>query len=821
MKHSRLIKSYLNASDPSSINIDEALRIIKIIHSQGNIHPPKSRIKFPVFQGGGAKGGAYIGVYEALDKMGYLDEAECPGGASAGGIPAFFMSLGFDSEQFTFISRSMHFNDFIDFKKKGWGEFLNGHVLGSVLDVARYGAASPGKLFHQWASYYTEQVLGDKNATFRDLHNKRATDPTLKDLLFTATHYGTKNDHYAEQVFSFETTPDVVIVDAFRATISYPGLFEPWQVRQKEIINGKVNFKLLGFFADGGILNNFPITCYNKQCYSDPHYQTLERLDHHNMPVKVNPNVVGFSLTALEDLNEEFTPLTARVKALKQHAISHLASIFDKAAIPPRSWRLIDIAKGVIWHLFGKAEPENIADKQKVYFDQTVQVWPEDVTTLEFHLSKERLERLVDNGKEATQLWLEQFRDPKDSYVHKLHHDQRLSSDEEQQLAQDKESFIFTKLTNLFIDFKKEVKKQQLRSNVDEAIMRNARLRYLSDHILKYSELRGKKRRDITQSAFANASTIDQLGATLIEINRNIRWNMIRPEKILERICSKFSTEPKVAVQLLKSQLSNIIILAQQEQGQLLHMLVKGNNPALADKVLQILMRALKKAYYNGKLTSPHGQLQQLLSNANPSLFRVALQNNNLEMVKVLLKYGMSVAQKHPVSGRNALQEAIVQSHFPGFTTLIQSRIDEENTLANYMVGKDSLWEYILKTASQKFISSLCNATQFLMKLIHSTEEQSIKSVLYQLLLKGSPTSGLYQFMIDNLSPECKVASLRRRIASEVALGELDQGAIKAIDVAAIHQEPLIFNSQFKAGANVLHSVKNPIQKPLTALTSA
>ncbi len=731
-----LAKAFQSACNVASPNVNEVMRIVSILRGEGKIRPPKPPIKYPVFQGGGAKGGAYIGAYEALDKMGYLEEVTCPGGASAGGIVAFFMSLGFDSAQFKYISENLHFNDFIELKKNGWAEFLNGHMLGTVLDVAQYGAASPGKVFHQWASHFVEQILGDKNATFRDLHNQTAIDPTLKDLLFTATHYGTKGDAQAEQVFSFATTPDVVIADAFRATISYPGAFAPWEVRQREITDGKTTFKSLGFFADGGILNNLPVTSFNSQYYADDHYQALERKDHRNLPVKVNPCVVGFSLTPLEALNDEITPLPARVKKLQQ-ATKH-ASAISKAQVAPSNWHLMDIAKAALWNTFGKPEPESVADKQKIYFDQTIQVWPENVSTLEFDLSKEKLDRISANGKIATQLWLEKFRNPKETYEHKKYHDGRLTKKEEKQKAKDPNNFYFAKIRNLFIQFSKEFNRQVKTSATDDSIVSNVRLRYLAAELLAYSDEAKTNKIDVTQVAFSGACQFLQHHALIIERNRANRWNMILPEKIQNTICEKLLNDPVAACKLLKCQLSSIPALAGLNQSELLRVLVSTNNLHLTEKVLHIITQLLNREYYQGKVINPSQELAKLLDNANPSLFKIALKNNNLEMVKLLIKHGASVVHHNSATGLNALQDAIELSHFAGFKMMVMTCVDDQQTLSKFRIGKESLWEYIFRTASCKFISSLCKSLNFLRAITNQETDKNGMNILHHLACQGT-----------------------------------------------------------------------------------
>lgn len=722
----------------SDAGVVEVLGLLRLIISQGKIRPPKPLIKFPVFQGGGAKGAAYIGVYEALDEMGYLEEAVCPGGASAGAIAAFFMSLGFDAAQFRNITENLNFNDFIDFKKNGWSEYLNGYKVGNVIDLVRYGAVSPGKSFHQWASYYLEQVLGDKNATFRDLHEKLPADPTLKDVLFKATHYATRNDNQARQVFSFATTPDVVIADAFRASMSYPGAFEPWLVRQKEIIDGKVTYKSLGFFADGGILNNLPVSCYNREYFADANYQNLERIDSRNQPVKINPSVVGFSLTDLENLNDDISPMTERVKALQEAAQLKNNSAVSTAKTAPSSWHLMDIAKAALWNYFGKPEAEDIADKHKIYFDQTVQIWPENVTTLEFDLSREKLMRISDNGKIATMLWLKKFRNPADSYNYKQYYDDRLTKKEEKQKLNAPKNFYLTKLSSLFVALFNETKKQEKINSTEQGLISNVRIRYLASRILYFSDLALTEKVDVIKDAYTQANQTYQQREAAIARSRAHRWDIINPQKILDNICNKLSSEPKIAVKLVKSQLSNIISVAELNHGQLLRALVNTNNIELTHKVLSAINKALNQAYYHGKLTNPKCHMSKLLDNTNPSLLYLALQHNNLDMVDVLLNYGANIRHINVQSGKDGLEEAISLSNYAGFKKLVMECVGEEHSLDALKINQEELWQYIFHHASKDFIRTLCHDNEFLLAIANEHTDDNGMSILHHLALKGT-----------------------------------------------------------------------------------
>lgn len=750
-----------SAISPTSPDLNAMTTIIHQFHAQDpKVKPPKPPIKYPVFQGGGAKGGAYVGAYEALEQHGCLDEIVCPGGASAGGIPAFFMGLGFDSAQFKYLSENINFRDFTDLKKNGWGEFLWGTKVGVAMDVVRYGAASPGQSFHHWASYFVEQVLGDKTATFRDLHEKIKTDPSLKDMLFTGTRYATKGGKHAQHVFSYETTPDVLIADAFRATIGFPTAFEPWEVREKQYecemnTDGtalkdeqgkpkmlcdnegkpKYTFKSLGFFADGGILNNLPIHSYNNQYYADPRYPAIERRDQHQNPVQVNPSVVGFSLTSLEDLDETITPLPKSIKEMQSKSKKKPATqSTDEQAT---SWHYLDLIKAGFWNVIGKPETENVADKHKMYFDQTVQIWPANVSTLEFDISKEKLSNIITNGKNATELWLRKNRNPNDSYLDKKHYDDRLSPKEEKLRNKKPEVFYYIKLKSLYSEFITEVRKQEGQGINSEQLLDNIRLRYLSSQIEKFQDAADKAQVNVAKQAFTHACKETERRIALIRKNRQERWNIISPESILKKIEAELDNNPESALQILQSQLGAIVSLVKLKQGTLLNTIVKKNNAPFTEKVLQSILNALQQGYYQSKISDPEKELALILNTTSPSLLAIAIADNNIDMVKLLMKHGANIMQVNS-NGKNALEEAISLSNYTAFKEMILSCVNNELPLSQFKMGKDLILHSILKTAPDAFLVQLYEDKNMFISMMNSEIDSKGKNILHLLAEKGT-----------------------------------------------------------------------------------
>lgn len=206
----------------------------------------EDRWKNLVFEGGGVKGAAYAGALQALEAAGGLDGVERIGGTSAGSITALLVALGYTPDEITGIVLALDFGQFRDgtpftdaerlFEQYGW-----------------YPANTATCLFE----CLVERRLGDRLATFADLHERAAADPAFRDLYVVATDLDRR--HWV--VFSHENPQhaDLPLAHAVRASMAIPFYFTAQEIA------GDV-------FVDGGVLLNYPIHLFDRQ---DPKEATL------------------------------------------------------------------------------------------------------------------------------------------------------------------------------------------------------------------------------------------------------------------------------------------------------------------------------------------------------------------------------------------------------------------------------------------------------------------------------------------------------------------------------------------------------------------
>lgn len=191
---------------------------------------PDKTIKNLVFQGGGVKGIAYVGAIEELHRLKKLDNVKRVAGTSAGAITACLLALRYTPKEIHEIVFHLNFASFED----RWNP---------IRILTKYGLYS-GDAFLKWMSKKVGEKLHPK-ATFADFKANGCRDIKIFSTdLFT----------HSIQEFSFEETPNTIVAEAVRASMSIPLFFKAWKFSNK-IPNDHL-------YVDGGVLLNFPIYAF-------------------------------------------------------------------------------------------------------------------------------------------------------------------------------------------------------------------------------------------------------------------------------------------------------------------------------------------------------------------------------------------------------------------------------------------------------------------------------------------------------------------------------------------------------------------------------
>jgi NTE family protein len=183
---------------------------------------------YGVFEGGGVRGSALVGAVAAADEHGISYRGLA--GASAGAIVASLLAAGYTSEEMHLILGEKNFRDFKD-KVSLVEKFMFWKAMGIY----------KGEAFHKW--------IGEKISI--KVTGKVHSSPSFSQLPIPLTIVATDLVRQEVKVFSNKRTPDMVVADAVRMSMSIPFVFKP--VRQ-----------LGELIVDGGMISNFPAWAFDE-----------------------------------------------------------------------------------------------------------------------------------------------------------------------------------------------------------------------------------------------------------------------------------------------------------------------------------------------------------------------------------------------------------------------------------------------------------------------------------------------------------------------------------------------------------------------------
>ena len=204
-----------------------------------------------VMEGAGIRGLAYCGAVQALHDAGTLNELERVGGTSAGSILACFLAVGYTPDEIAIIVGNTDFGEFND------GKYF--FVGGTDRMLESYGWYQ-GDVFLGWLESHVARKTGSADLTFEQLHDKRLKDPKTLDLYVAATNL-TRQQAVS---FSYETHPNMRIVDAVRVSMSVPFWFEVVHLDKAGNVVGPGEGDV---YIDGGVLAYYPIDLFDAPRY--------------------------------------------------------------------------------------------------------------------------------------------------------------------------------------------------------------------------------------------------------------------------------------------------------------------------------------------------------------------------------------------------------------------------------------------------------------------------------------------------------------------------------------------------------------------------
>lgn len=193
-----------------------------------------------VFSGGGTRGLAFAGALDVLRTHGIDWGLRCPkletvAGCSIGAMTALLICLGFSAHEIGHLVMHTEFHHLVSLDPMQ----MFGVVMSGSLGL------DAGNVLKEWlAKQIAAKTLVDvaqaQRMTLLQLYEK-----TQMKLVCVATHIETRK----LVDFHFESFPNVAVVDAVRASMALPPLFQPVEIQG-------------ALYADGGMVNNFPVSLF-------------------------------------------------------------------------------------------------------------------------------------------------------------------------------------------------------------------------------------------------------------------------------------------------------------------------------------------------------------------------------------------------------------------------------------------------------------------------------------------------------------------------------------------------------------------------------
>lgn len=292
-----------------------------------------------VFKGGGVRAFAYCGAIKKLEEMGKLDKIHRFAGTSAGAIFAVLLAIGMSADEIMRIKDEIRFDSL---KLGCWTS-----TMYKVWN--HYGIFDSSTLEQEFRDFISEHVNPD--ITFKDLFDK-----TNNELVIVATNYNRMVPVY----FHHAQYPNVKVVDALMMSISVPFVFHP----RKYTLYGTEYI-----FVDGGLTDNYAIWVFND----------MDRL-YNGRIGEVDKNPVSRETLGLKLL------------ASDQTNTFELYDVFNRAD------SVLQYGAGLVNTLMTQIERTELSTS---YLNQTIPIKTDSVFFLNFHITHELIEKLVQHGVDA------------------------------------------------------------------------------------------------------------------------------------------------------------------------------------------------------------------------------------------------------------------------------------------------------------------------------------------------------------------------------------------------------------------------------------
>lgn len=146
-----------------------------------------------------------------------------------------------------------------------------------------------GDKFRAWIEERIYEKTDIINATFSEIHELKKQGRLFKDIYVIGVNINTQRT----EIFSYEHTPNMVVADAIRISMSIPLVFKP---HQGVVKNQGDKIEPTGqFYVDGGLNDNYPLWLFDNTKYSKETSYNEEN---------TNWETIGLRLDSSEEIKE-------------------------------------------------------------------------------------------------------------------------------------------------------------------------------------------------------------------------------------------------------------------------------------------------------------------------------------------------------------------------------------------------------------------------------------------------------------------------------------------------------------------------------------
>jgi predicted acylesterase/phospholipase RssA len=208
-----------------------------------NADPPRTNLFQAcrgVFEGGGCRGAAHVGAFEAAIQCG-VNFSEVAG-TSAGSIIAALVGAGANPEYLLKTCAKLKFRHFLSKPQQRIGTFV---IARLVSHFFRGNLRIFGRILHDGAAYSSEKLQSWVDDRLAELLPGAERPIKFKELTLPTWIVATDLAGKRPMIWSTEDTPNVSVALAVRSSCSIPLFFEPVEMGSD-------------LFVDGGMLSNLP-----------------------------------------------------------------------------------------------------------------------------------------------------------------------------------------------------------------------------------------------------------------------------------------------------------------------------------------------------------------------------------------------------------------------------------------------------------------------------------------------------------------------------------------------------------------------------------